>query len=356
MLLISGGAFAITIGYGKFAEIDYPPTLISWALPIYAVIWALATFLTGGYDKPIKLLKVAKGVILGTGIILACYALLPKNMQFSRFIILFGGLWAFMVYGFSRLLLRGMKVEGYNLGKEISKRFLIIGELEEAERVNHLLSQTIGTPNCIGTVNPKVDEKPEGFIGHLGQLQEIVEIYKVDELIFCAKNLSSQQIIALMSVLDSNRLDFKIAPPESLYIIGSNSIETSGDLYVLDINSIAKPQNRRQKRIFDVFTAFALLVTFPFTFLFVRKRFGFFSNIFKVLVGKKSWIGYGKLNEVTRFRLPQIKPGVLSPLNGLHQPNQSQETADKLNIVYAKDYQVSNDLNMLFKGFKHLGE
>ena len=55
-------------------------------------------------------------------------------------------------------------------------------------------------------------------------------------------------------MLDLTQLDieYKIAPPESISIIGSNSIHTAGDLYVVNINSISKRSNKRKKRVFDI--------------------------------------------------------------------------------------------------------
>ena len=74
-------------------------------------------------------------------------------------------------------------------------------------------------------------------------------IHQIDEIIFCAKDLSSQRIIELMSRLVQTNVDFKIAPPESLFLVGSNSIDSAGDLYVIDINSIAKPENKRKEKV-----------------------------------------------------------------------------------------------------------
>jgi hypothetical protein len=57
-------------------------------------------------------------------------------------------------------------------------------------------------------------------------------------------------------------VDYKIAPPESISIIGSNSIHTAGDLYVVNINAITKPSNKRNNvyliwpfRLFVCFSA-----------------------------------------------------------------------------------------------------
>jgi len=63
---------------------------------------------------------------------------------------------------------------------------------------------------------------------------------------------------------DSKKVSYKIAPPESMSIIGSNSIDTAGDLYVIDINSVSKDVNRRNKRVIDISVSFVLLPLFRF--------------------------------------------------------------------------------------------
>ncbi len=355
-IFVGGGLFLLTHYYEIYAGKNYPVKLISVALPVYTLVWLVGVFFSGGYDKPLRLLRILQGLVIATGIILAGYALLPKASQFSRIIILLGAAWASVYYGLSRFLLHLSKPESYRLGPATNRRFIIIGFPDEAQRVADLLTQTLNSPTLIGVVHPEKNQKQEGFIGHIGQLKEITEIYRIDELVFCARDLSAQQIIGQMSVIENKRLDFKIAPPESLYIIGSNSIETSGDLYVLDINSIRKPKNQRNKRMLDGVVALILLLLLPVSIWPVNRKGGFIRNIFQVLIGKKSWIGYGKITASTNPRLPRIKPGVLSPLHALRQKEQPNEVIHKLNVVYAKDYQVRNDVKMIWKGFRHLGE
>ena len=354
-VLIAGGLFAITYYYDQATDKNYPATLIAVALPAYTLVWLLSVWFSGGYDKPMKLFAVIRGALVGTGIILAGYSLLPEHLRFSRFIILFGAPWTLAVFTGARLLLHWAKAEGYRLGRKTNKRFLLVGGKDEAERVNNLLSQTIENPNCIGVVHPGSEAADSYYLGHLGQLADITNIYKIDEIIFCAKDIPSQAIIDQMSKVNSPRLDFKIAPSESLYIIGSNSIETSGDLYVLDINSISKSHNLRNKRVFDLAVALLLLATLPISIWAVKKKGGFITNLLSVLIGRRSWIGYSELSEATRFRLPRIKAGVLSPLHGLPPNSRSNDIVDRVNVVYARDYRLSNDLNILLKGFKELG-
>jgi len=355
-LLIASGLFGITLYYGQIMDINYPDELIAWALPIYTLTWLISVWFSGGYDKPIKLFSIARGVAVGTGLVLAGYALLSKEYQFSRFIILFGAAWTLLSLIGSRLFLHVIKKEGFRIGSKLNKRFLLVGEQSEAERVRNLLAQTIENPNCIGVVHPSPGKQTEGYIGHLDQLTDIVNIYKIDEVIFCAKDISSQAIIDQMSKIESKRLDFKIAPSESLYIIGSNSIETSGDLYVLDINSITKPHNLRNKRLFDLGITVLFVALLPFVIWPIKRKGGFVRNLLLVLFGQRSWIGYSKLNEATRFRLPRIKKGVLSPAHALTEHQNAEEVVNRLNVVYARDYHLTTDLNILRKGFKELGK
>jgi len=68
-------------------------------------------------------------------------------------------------------------------------------------------------------------------------------MHDINEVIFSAKDITSEKIIENMKSLSNTRVDFKIASPESNSVIGSNSKKSSGDLYVIDVNSY-----KRKKR------------------------------------------------------------------------------------------------------------
>jgi len=59
-------------------------------------------------------------------------------------------------------------------------------------------------------------------------------------------------IIDKMTEWQHTQVDYKIAPEDSLSIIGSNSIHTRGDLYTVHINAVDKVANRRNKRLLDI--------------------------------------------------------------------------------------------------------
>ena len=84
------------------------------------------------------------------------------------------------------------------------------------------------------------------------------------------------------------------------------------------------------------------------------------SYIYNVLFGNKSWVGYilnnNNVNAAeTIENLPRIRPGILSPLDALKLDQLNDSTIDRLNFLYAKDYEVANDLDIIWKGIRNLG-
>lgn len=330
----------------------YPNLFLTLVLPLYVAIWIFSVFVSGGYDRPTKIRKIITGLLSGTIVILVFYALLPAELRFSRAIIILSGIWAVISLIAIRLILHFSGFKDYKLGYNQNKRFIIVGHADEATRVADLLHKTLINPSFIGLINVDQDaEKTNGFIGSLNQINDIISIYNIDEVIFCAKDLPAQNIIDIMTQLQKKEVDFKIAPPESLSIIGSNSINTTGDLYVIDINSVGKPNNLRNKRLFDLLIAFILLPLIPAVMWIIRKPFGFLVNILRVLVGNRTWVGYSSYN----IALPGIKKGVLNPTDVLQNKKIDSDTALRLNMLYARDYKIGTDLNIIWKGFRNLG-
>jgi GT2 family glycosyltransferase len=332
---------------------SYSAALIGIAFPAYILIWMFTVYLSGGYDKPIRLFRIIRGILVGTGIILIGYSLLPEAYRFSRAIILLGSGWALFAYLVSRLLLHFSGLKSFSLNPDKSKRIAIIGTTGEFERVAGLLKQTNINSSLLGYVSADDNESNhKDHLGNISQIKEVIEIYKINEVIFCSRDISSQEIIGYMHTLISADVDFKIAPPESLSIIGSNSIDTAGDLYIIDVNSISKPKNKRNKRLIDILLCLALLVLSPYLILIQDNKKSFFRNIFQVLLGKKSWVGYG---QESHDHLPKIRSSVVSPADAIKGIHINDDTRNRLNLAYSKDYKVENDLNIVWKSLSKLG-
>lgn len=350
-LSLIGGGYLLT-HYWVEKGIYFPEEVVSIAVPCYIITWMVFIFFQGGYDKVLKIWNFLKGVIFGIGALLIVYALLPKEFQFSRLFILVCSIWVFLYYVISRLSLQWLFGDAFKLVGTRNKKFIIVGSMEESQRVEHLIRHTANQISTIYFVSADT-ESSSPQIGRINQLDSLVKEYKIDELIFCAKDCSASVILEWMNSLKNSNLDFKIAQPDTVYLIGSNSIETSGDLYVLNINQISSEKNVRYKRLFDITSALLLFISLPFTVWFFKNKVNYIKNNLRVLAGKKSMVGYFVPSEnKIKANLPHIKKGILTPSTSAGSIDES--TQNKINLIYARDYTIVKDLKILFKNFQKL--
>lgn len=337
----------------RFNDPDYYDlSFLYFNVPLYISIWIASLYFSGSYDEKSNIRRLVRGLFLGTVVIAAIYGFLDLEYRTSRALIIMGALWATTITFLLRVIIHAMKYSNLKVGKAPSKNLVIVGTLAESERVQGLLHKAQVSPNFIGTVAPHEQQDPKTYLSNLHQLDEVVQIYKVDEIIFCSQNVSAQSIMQWMTNLGPS-LEYKIVPEESASIIGSSSKNTSGQLYTIDIQfNIAYHLNRRNKRLLDIILAVLLLFTFPIHLLFQKKKGRFLPNIFHVLLGKKSWVAYAAPQN---FNLPKLKAGILSPISALDLPKLDQPTIERLDFFYAKDYKLEKDLDILWKGYRALG-
>jgi O-antigen biosynthesis protein len=321
---------------------------------VYSVLWVAGLYLASAYEKPRSFLSILNGIIFGSLSISVFYAFVPEGYRFSRAVILLGALSAMFIAYINRLIVYSIRNKKINLAMELGTKTIIVGNKNEVLRVQDLLIKSKANCEYAGYVSMDAGEETDDhFLGNVNQLSEIVELFKVEEIIFCSKDLSAQKIIEWMGTIRKPDIQFKIVPEESLFIIGSNSKNAPGDFYTLEINlSLNTPIQLKKKRIFDILVSILLIPFSPILLLFVNKRFNYFSNIFKVLFGEKTWVGYA---EFDNHNLPKIKSGVLTPLDSIGKKNINNITAQKLNFLYAKDYSIEKDLFILIGGITRLG-
>jgi O-antigen biosynthesis protein len=322
----------------------YPVFFLNVMVPAYILFWLISIWLNGGYTRPFRMLKVRRGILAGTLAILLVYALLPETLRFSRALIIIGTAWALLFSHINRLVVNLFKTPFTTEFTKAKKRIVIVGEKNEAERVYSILRHSHIIPELIGIVGPTENTSKE-YMGHLGQLNDIIRINNIEEIIFCGKNLSSGEIIKNMLQFSRENVEFKIAPPESLSVIGSNSINTAGDLYTVSFNSVTKPSNRRKKRFFDIAAALALLVLSPVLILWMHKPKNFFINLFGVLQKRFSFVGF-VIEGNTEYERLEI-PGIFYPQNQIRKHLLTEEAKTRMNTEYAQNYSIKTDLNIL---------
>lgn len=122
-------------------------------------------------------------------------------------------------------------------------------------------------------------------------------------------------------------------------------MDTAGDLYTVDINAISLPSNERFKRILDITTAAILIVLSPVLVFFGRGITIMLRNTIKVLIGKRTWVGY--ISKSVKG-LPNIKQGVFPPIKLSSAKALNDSQVERLNMLYAKNYNISKDIKAIW--------
>ncbi|MFT5980099.1 MAG: hypothetical protein ACI898_000864, partial [Flavobacteriales bacterium] len=348
------GVWLLKEYYADVQHKIFDSTLTKVALTGYTLVWMLSVFFSGGYDRPLSMFKIIRGALIGGVLVLLGYSLFPEDWRFSRALVLLGGAWSVVYYVISRVIFNLISPSGFAWEGNKSKRYAIVGSSSEINRIEALLVQTrVQEPWWVGVAPDGM--RSDVHIGEIDQLEEVLRVHGIDEVIFSGKDVSSAQTIDIMSKSSSEGLEYKIAPSDTLYMIGSNSIDSNGDLFMLEANGVHKSANKRNKRVFDALISLTLLISLPFSIFFVKRKLGFLQNIFKVLFGLASWVGYAKADSQPQG-LPTLRKATLSAALGLPPGPQNQDTLKRMNLIYARDYRVRKDFILLVRHFEHLGD
>ena len=346
-LAVSLGGLYLLAEMWKMKDILFPEIAMNYLIPSYAFIWMLSGLVFGIYDTGSRYRLIFKSAFFGTIFILTSYALLPKEWQFSRLYILLGSLIyviSFFLIRFSyELLFKG----NIGLSKLPKKRFAIIGEEAEFIRVKQLLENTY--PQIDSIIGISNQDKFPGSVGVLEQLSEIVSVHKINEVIFSAKSLSSSEIIHWMTQTSAVDLEFKIAQPDTSFLIGSNSIDRAGELYVLNFNSLNHPENKRVKRLIDVVFSGLFILTLPFHIWIFNDKKSLIQGLFSVLIGRKTFVGYTEKETLTKSKQKQ---SIIGPFD--HLKLSSKEDRERFFLIYSRDYTPLFDIRSILRNFRSL--
>jgi GT2 family glycosyltransferase len=338
----------------KQAPNYYPEEVDLYGIPLMVGIYLLVFLFNGAYQIPTKFSRIIRSAFSGSLFVLIIYALLDEGLRFSRAIILFSVLWSLFIIPAYRFVLHLLRIRPFE--KATKSRLAIIGKKDEAKRISKLIRDTIIEPEviCYIKVGDESNDKDFSYHGKIEQIEDIIEIYDINEVVFCSQDISAAEIIEKMASISSPDVDFKIAPPKSLYIIGSNSNQSSGEYYIMSTNALIKPVNQRNKRFLDFCMSLFFLLLFPIFIWFTENKSNYFSNLLNVLIGKISFVGFASAKEMRDYQL-RTKQGLLTPLNRFTYPIIDEERIESLNLEYIRNYSTLKDLDLIFKNLRKLG-
>lgn len=332
-------------------RIDPAANMVPERMAFWGLVMLACFGLLGAYDRPIRLLNMLKGAMVFAVIAFLWQGLTGRQEAFGssaglHFLLQVAP--AVLVGLASRGLLHLLGLKGYGLRGRDRQRVLAIGSASEARKALALLWQThfgLGLQ-----LHLPVEEalRPDAE----NALCQRIRNHRIDEIVFCARDLEWGRIIAMIEGLKRTGVMFKIAQPGGEHLIGPSSVEGLQDLDIMEPHAVSGDGARRAKRIFDVASSLALLIGWPIVSWFTRDPMGLLRNAWDVLLGRRSWIGYRRSGERS-LRLPALRPGILDPLAS--RPDASSTMALRANTAYAKDYSALHDLRLLLRGFRVLG-
>ena len=329
-------------------DVNYSPNMLIIAFPFFTLLFLIASYYSGLYDNGFKQKRLNHSTIIAFALLLSVYALLPESIRFSRGILVFGSLLAFVLMTMIRWwLVKWNVIEGDEKSDE-HRQTLIVGTQKEFEEVNTIMQNAGMEERVLGRID--VNGNKTNAIGKIEDINRLLTTYSIKELIFCEGELSFKKIIGLMKI--SRKVRIKFYAFNATGIIGSNSKKISGKFISSDKKiMLSLPISRRNKNFLDAVVSIFFIITFPVHLVAQKKPQQFFKNVFDTLLLNKTWVGYASLNTT----LPKIKRGVLTTtglpttLNTL--PAESLVASDKW---YATDYDVWEDVKMILRSYKFL--
>lgn len=329
----------------------YPNHYIYVAIPCYILILLFGIYIFGGYGK-FKPYKIIYGVGSGMIALLVFYSLLPSTLRYSRAIVILGSILSGILLIIERYCIHFIKYHTW-VSSEKNNVYIIVGDRQETKRVAELVRCTDLAPHFIGLVSSEDSDDKEYFLGNLSQIEDIIRIYKATEVIFCSKSLSQSTIIDTMSKLSKVNVRFTIAPEVSDFIIGSNSISTPSDIFVMRINSIANEDSRRKKRILDFGLSIIFLIFSPILIFVCKRHLLIIKDLFEVLFLQRTFVGYC-LKDSKYKDLPPLRRSILTVEDNITDKRLDEQTLHRINLMYANNWSAKIDFDIILKNLTRI--
>ncbi len=349
--------------YVKYIEGGaYPITFDVVAAPIYTIVFISFLWLAGAYKKPYRLRPIITATFSGF-IAIATVSYLFPDINFSRAIVGLSSIFT-MIMAITTRGIHHLRENGtFFFGELTKKRIAIVGNTEEVQRIGGMFLRSLSYPVEIvgGIIRPATTETPHlsssgtphiESLGSLAQIEEIIQFYDLEEVIFGNLSIPTEEILNLMQELEQlpQKLSYKIVPPNADYIIGPQSIYSSRHQQAISFN-LQKREFRLQKNIFDLIGSLCLLISYPFVFWLYQRPGQALNHILHVLFRQSHLVGY---IHTAQKGLPGLKPGWLTMLDRLQRTPQPDMDTNGLDKYYARMYSWYLDLEILLKGWRKL--
>ena len=323
-----------------------------YAAPFFSVTFLIAVWLNGIYDNLYKPSKVISALTFATIAEMAVYSLLPEQIRFSRGVFLSAGVLSTIIITLLRSVFISMHWLDVTTENDRMQQTIIVGSEPEYNSVLDIYERAGLSERVLGRIAVNNADRQHS-IGKLSELDLLFNSYNIKEVVFCEGILSNKTIIDIIQQ-SKHTINFRFHAADSNSIVGSDNKTTAGESLTADgYFHLSQSYFRRTKRISDLTISAIILLSFPIQLMLIKRPLNAFKNAFKVLVGKKTWVGYA----LDERNLPPLRIGMLTvyglPMGSKHPL--ANEALHKLDNLYAREYDWWRDVQLIFANYRKLG-
>jgi exopolysaccharide biosynthesis polyprenyl glycosylphosphotransferase len=251
------------------------PAMLFLPAFILGIYWVLVFALFGMYKNLFiisrldEVIRTAKISIIGT-LILFFFLFIDElnwdssNIHYAKYYAITYWLLVFFSVSFFRLIIRTVQKSRTRKGRGMH-RAIIVGTGKNAADVEANLNRNkilgldvIGFLSTDGDVSDKLI-KPN--LGTIDQVKEIVEMFKIDDVIVALEQNESRKLIQVVDQIDQPDVSVKILPDFYQIIIGLNRTNQIFGLPLIDVMPDPMPSwEKFTKRVLDFVSSLILLI------------------------------------------------------------------------------------------------
>lgn len=319
-------------------------------ISVYVFVWLFILLILGLYTRKnyLSIKKTLNAVLVGF-LINSSITYFFKEYAFSRGVILASTVFAILFLSSWRAVFRS-----YLFFK--SKNILL-------NKVNLLI---VGVEKTGQNIEDKLNSKYNilhfediAAKGNISELEEIIQIRKIDEVVFTGNHFTNQDILNLIWEFRNRNVKFKIFPSGKEFILSKLNSRSIDEINLIEIEyNINNKLNIFLKRIFDIALSIFLLFTVYPVMLLMKTIFKVnFSHKMRklfllpgILKGKYSFVGYPVWMESENKSFTG-KKGLTGLIQLYNYPGINEEEIENFNLFYAKNQTLTLDIEILLKSF-----
>ncbi|NNE70669.1 MAG: glycosyl transferase family 2, partial [Rhodothermales bacterium] len=257
----------VALAWLRSSQLGAPlsPLYFTAVAPAYGLGTLSGILLSGGYALPDRgrIRPVLIGIVIGF-LTVSAVSFFAKEIAFSRAVVLGAA-------GLSAIMLPAWRA--IRRGRTETRRAILVGEREEAERLGALVGAHPRPPFLLdGFVEPDREVVAPGetkgggvhLLGSLRHLRDLVRLHQVHDVVFAVKNVTNQQILGVMQRLQDLPVQFRMLGEGRSHVIGKATISELG-LPELDdtISDAVRIRDRGRKKAFEWPVALILVLSWP---------------------------------------------------------------------------------------------